>query len=205
VSVARCRPPGLALTSAFTACPPQRFKDPQFERILSAAKCPNSSPDAAVACLRALPWTELRHISIAESDRALQPESYILGSYPWTAGLDGGPENGGFFADEPSAVLQAGDFARVPLLLGDVEDEGTQFAPHNFEDTAALERWIRSESCCTRGLDVRADPVCQRSTLRSPRPARPSSSWPRCWRATRTTRSWARRTTSTPLIKTTAL
>lgn len=118
-------------------------KDTQYDRVLSSARC--DSADDHLACLRALPWQDLRTISVDESTRAQQPGTYIRGYYPWNAILDGGPDRLGFFSARPSVVIKEGAFARVPVLHGDCEDEGTYFAPHIFNDEQSFSDWLTSE------------------------------------------------------------
>ncbi|PWN45436.1 alpha/beta-hydrolase [Ceraceosorus guamensis] len=138
---------------------PQSYKDDQFNRVLSDTECGSLDlanatlaepprafdPVAATAhleCLRALPWQKLRMVTNVEADRALKPEGYILGSYAWTPAIDGGPEEGGLFSDRASDLLSSRLYARVPMLSGDDEDEGTVFAPDTFNESPSFEDWL---------------------------------------------------------------
>lgn len=125
---------------------PPRFKDPQFDRVIEQAKCQRPTPLEQIQCLRSVSWQTLRDISTGESVRARGPNAvYILGSFPWTAQIDGGPTQGGFFTSRPSVAIQNGDFAKVPLITGDVEDEGTMFAQRNFNSDAQVVDYFQSE------------------------------------------------------------
>lgn len=125
-------------------------KDAQFRRVLHSTRCAKADAGihARLACLRALDWHTLNNANLAEQVRAsnTQGMKYILGSYPWTATLDGGPDHGGLFADIPSKLLDRGDFANVPLLNGDCLDEGTIFAPQGLFNEDEFAHWFKSKS-----------------------------------------------------------
>lgn len=123
-------------------------RDGFWNEALSGVNCDPvalATPQARIDCIRKADWKDLRKIAIAQrnaTDWNVQHEKYALGSYPWTPVLDGGAGRGGFFGDPPSVTLAKGDFARVPLISGNVEDEGTLFAPDDFLDAATFDRWF---------------------------------------------------------------
>jgi acetylcholinesterase len=121
---------------------PITAKDAQYNRVLLAAGCQTASDH--LSCLRAVPWKEIRRLSLQESARASQPATYARGFYSWTGVIDGGPDKGGFYTSSPSAVISSGAYARVPILQGNCLDEGTYFAPHTFNNQADLSTWLRA-------------------------------------------------------------
>lgn len=95
-------------------------------------------------CLRSIDWTILRSSGITQNKDASKSHNrnYVLGNYPFVPVFDGGPQRGGFFVEQPSITVQDGRFASVPLMCGDVEDEGTVFAPHDIETNLDFLTWF---------------------------------------------------------------
>ncbi|PWN91962.1 alpha/beta-hydrolase [Acaromyces ingoldii] len=130
-------PGGPPIDSASTGT-----KTDQFNRLLDNVGCDqNDSNEGKLSCLRSQTWKTIRKASIQEQSRA--SSDYIRGSYPWTACIDGGVSRKGFFSDRPSVVLSQGNFAKVNLLSGNNEDEGTPFAPQSFDDEESFGDWYK--------------------------------------------------------------
>ncbi|CAO1627128.1 unnamed protein product [Sympodiomycopsis kandeliae] len=124
-------------------------RDDFWNEMLVSTNCADPSlgtPAARIDCARKAKWQDLLTISLRqrnETDWNLQRERFALGAYPWTPTLDGGAAIGGFFGQAPSVIQGQGDFAKVPIITGDVEDEGTLFAPHDFDDFAIGNKWLQ--------------------------------------------------------------
>lgn len=76
----------------------------------TASNTSSSSSSSSLDCLRALPFAEL--------NAALNGTS----ASPWAPMLDGD-----FIADYPTNLLAAGQFPRIPILIGTNQDEGAAF------------------------------------------------------------------------------
>jgi para-nitrobenzyl esterase len=83
------------------------------DEITTAAGC-DGAPDI-LACLRALPVADLLDAATTEE------------SGPGIGASLGVSVDGGFLPDEPRVILDSGDFARVPYMLGTNTDEATIF------------------------------------------------------------------------------
>ena len=131
-------------------------KDAQYQRVLANTGC-NTQKAATgkslarthLDCLRSIDWRTLRAVHLAESTRARDPASFVLGAYAWSASADGGPGEThnnvtGFYSGIPSLALNAGNFADVPLIAGNNQDEGTIFAQQTIFTDAQLSNWIRN-------------------------------------------------------------
>lgn len=82
--------------------------------VAEALNCGHLASSAAVrACLRAVPWGAVLNATAAAVDKR------------GTSATVGGAE----FGQAPWSALQAGAFAKVPLLLGNVAEEGFAFVP----------------------------------------------------------------------------
>lgn len=129
------------------AIPEPAHQDDVWNVTLSDAGCRGNSFQTAQArlnCIRGADWTVLRTSASNRNNVNGSPGSYALGNYPFLPTFDGGARRGGFLARPPSQTLSAGAFASVPIMIGDVEDEGTIFAPRSFDDTSDLEDWLRA-------------------------------------------------------------
>ncbi|PWN22293.1 alpha/beta-hydrolase [Microstroma glucosiphilum] len=128
------------------AIPEPAHQDDVWNVTLSDAGCGGDSYQTAQArlnCIRGADWTVLRTSANNRNDRSGDPGHYYLGNYPFLPTFDGGARRGGFLARPPSETLSAGAFASVPIMIGDVEDEGTIFAPRDLGNSSSLEDWFR--------------------------------------------------------------
>ncbi|GAA6005766.1 hypothetical protein JCM10207_005326, partial [Rhodosporidiobolus poonsookiae] len=89
--------------------------------------------DALLACLRELPLPELYTATRVLTDRS--PVDAWFPYYPvlegeWgtgEGGADGARGQGGWINVRPSERITRGDYAKVPVVMGSVRDEGTRF------------------------------------------------------------------------------
>lgn len=128
------------------AVPEPAHQDDVWNITLSDAGCRGTSYQTAQArlnCIREVDWTILRTSANNRNANNGDQGNYYLGNYPFLPTFDGGARRGGFLARPPSETLSAGAFASVPIMIGDVEDEGTIFAPRSFEATPSFEAWFR--------------------------------------------------------------
>lgn len=136
-------------------------RDNFWHEMLVALKCDGdalNTPAARIDCVRKANWQDLRRISQDqhnETDWNVQHQRYALSSYPYTPVLDGGAGAGGFFGVAPSVALARGDFARVPLIAGDCEDEGTLFAPTDFSPQDSS-KWLQQVAFANTSVSVAA-------------------------------------------------
>ena len=133
---------------------PVKYKDEQYARVLALSGCATDEAEDGKSlarthldCLRQRDWQTLRAVHLAEASRASNPNTYPLGVYAWTAALDGGPcisHNNvtGFYAGPPSTIIAQGQYADVPMIAGNNQDEGTQFTPQGIFDDAQLADWL---------------------------------------------------------------
>lgn len=97
--------------------------------------CDSANHDDAelVKCLRALPLAQVLHGGVAAEalrdafekvGAAWYPQLYPV--MPWGPAIDGSPSG---LLDTPWNLIQAGKFARVPVILGTNANEGNMFIP----------------------------------------------------------------------------
>lgn len=90
-----------------------------FNQVVAAAGC-SSAPDA-LACLRALPYQT--YLNAANSVPA------IFGYRSLDLSYLPRPDNSSFFFPySPEVPVRSGAFTRIPIIIGDQEDEGTLFS-----------------------------------------------------------------------------
>lgn len=83
---------------------------PLFDTIVAATAC--SAAKDRLACLRAVPATELGNIGVQHQ-----------WAYHWGPVIDGH-----YIADTPMDMVRAGDFLQVPIFVTDCIDDGTIFS-----------------------------------------------------------------------------
>lgn len=127
------------------AMPLPQDRDLIWNTTLIATKCNVQGAQRRVDCLRGINWHHLLEESRSVPDAVSFDTDgpYLLGSYPWSPVVDGGSSRGGFFDGAPSRILARGDFASVPLIAGNCDDEGTLFAPRQFTSPEKFESWFR--------------------------------------------------------------
>jgi carboxylesterase type B len=123
-----------------TAVPVQDVSHPKpqaiYDTAVKTAKC-DKAPDS-LACLRALPYPDLLK-ALGSVPSLLGYTSVDLSYLPRPD-----PKNK-FFAVSPEQSGLSGQFAKVPLIIGDQEDEGTMFAlfQNNLTTTADLVNYLK--------------------------------------------------------------
>ncbi|KAK1990266.1 carboxylesterase [Colletotrichum falcatum] len=115
--------------------PIARFPDadawqPYFDALLRKTGCAGGGSAARIGCLQALPWQTLNGI--------------FNGSDPLgaTAPGFGAVVDGDFITAQASTLLRRGEFAPVPLLLGNNFDEGTAYAAQGVDTTEDFASWL---------------------------------------------------------------
>lgn len=143
-----------AASGASMALPSDR--DLTWNLTLSRTGCNAQTAQARVDCLRGLDWNVLRNESIRLSAEFAfdTPGPYLLGSYPWSPVIDGGSQRGAFFDRAANKIVAQGNFAKVPLIAGNCQDEGTIFAPHQFTTEDQFSSWVRQVHFATGNLTV---------------------------------------------------
>ncbi|GAA5984602.1 hypothetical protein JCM10908_003417 [Rhodotorula pacifica] len=107
-------------TSFSTAYLPISVYQARYDAVVNQTGC--SSAANTLACLRALPLAAFNASASA---------------FKWNPVVDGD-----LISDYPSKVVAAGNYAKVPLLIGANTDEGTAFGPKHMNTTADLKRVI---------------------------------------------------------------
>ncbi|CAO1630652.1 unnamed protein product [Parajaminaea phylloscopi] len=131
-------------------------RDPSWLEVLNVTGCNLQGAQRRVDCLRDVDWQVLRNESFRMSNEVSfgTPGPYLLGSYPWAPVIDGGSSRGAFFDRGASDILAKGNFAQVPLIAGNCADEGTIFAPKQFDSQELFESWFRQVHFATGNLTV---------------------------------------------------
>jgi acetylcholinesterase len=96
------------------------YQEIQFDEFSSSLGC-SSSPEQ-LACLRAVDINILQTANVPMQ----YPGQNLQAAYVWTPVVDGS-----FIVDNPLKLYQTGQFVKVPLISGDVTNEGTLFTPSN--------------------------------------------------------------------------
>ncbi|CRG91025.1 hypothetical protein PISL3812_08073 [Talaromyces islandicus] len=90
-----------------------------YEDVISRTECAQSSN--SLECLRTL-----NSSTLLSASSALSIEPFLQGGNP--AFIPRPDNSSAFFSTSPDAAVAAGKYAKVPVLTGDSEDEGTLFA-----------------------------------------------------------------------------
>lgn len=108
-----------------------------YNSVVSAAGC--STAADTLACLRALPYTVL-HNAMNSVPGIFSYRSLDLSYLPRPDPSDN------FFPTSPDVAVANGDFTKVPVIIGDQEDEGTLFSltQANITTTDQLTQYITS-------------------------------------------------------------
>jgi carboxylesterase type B len=83
----------------------------------------NSNSEESLGCLRSLPLETLLNAEIAVSTTDSLTKSVLEVSIPVV--------DGDFLPEAPSKLFSRGRFAKVPMIAGWAEDDGTIFTPQN--------------------------------------------------------------------------
>lgn len=124
---------------------PPSVRDDLFNMTLSRAGCERENgTDASVtfACLRAVQADALRTISVELSQLSSNDSTVPRGRDTWVPVLDGGNATDGFYAAQPSVLVQQNRLVNVPIMIGDVLDEGTVFAPRTITTDQGTADWL---------------------------------------------------------------
>lgn len=114
---------------------------PYFDALVARTGC-DAGPAAAadrLGCLRALPWQTLNALfnSSAPAGGAIDG----VATPPLSAVVDGD-----FITGQGAALLRAGKFAPVPLLLGNNFDEGTAYAQKGIDTDAGFAGFLAAST-----------------------------------------------------------
>lgn len=104
------------------------FYQPFFDTLVSSVGCTGASDK--VACLRTVPLEAL-NVTLREQQS--------IWSFPSIDGV--------VYHELASVSLNAGKFAKVPLLIGSNSDEGASFGPKGINTTQQLRDYITSSMC----------------------------------------------------------
>jgi carboxylesterase type B len=102
----------------------------QYRQVLSAANCSD------ITCLRRL--------SSEDFDNTQQQVLSTSNSYPYGLSYFGPTVDGDYIRDLPTKELQAGHFAKVPLITTRDGNEGALFTPQNITTDEAFQTRIRA-------------------------------------------------------------
>jgi carboxylesterase type B len=103
-----------------------------YDQVVTAANCSSGHLDS-LRCLRDLPYPQFR--AAVETFPDLWGYSSL--DIPYIPRFD--PNDDGFFSTSPEVAVQCGEFANVPIIIGDQEDEGTLFSLAQFNLTSTEE------------------------------------------------------------------
>ena len=108
-----------------------------YDTVVEAAGCATAAD--TLACLRTVPYDTLNAASSSQPD-FLSYRSLDLSYLPRPDPSDN------FFSQSPEDALACGNFAKVPVIISDPEDEGTLFASstRNVTDTDAIVQYLSS-------------------------------------------------------------
>ncbi|CAD6929737.1 unnamed protein product [Tilletia controversa] len=120
-----------------------------FANLTAMVNCPND--ETSVQCLRQIDQVILANASaIIAQNYSSNP---YLGYWPWTPVQDAAVD-GFWFREQPSKLVNKGQYAVVPMITGDCADEGTIFAAHDLENATSFDQWFRHIAVA----DVSTDP-----------------------------------------------
>jgi carboxylesterase type B len=113
-----------------------------YDSVAFAAGCLNTWSETttdSLACLRKVPYTQLLN-AMNSVHGVFGYRSVDLAYLPRPDPSDN------FFAVSPEAAVQNGSFAKVPIIIGDQEDEGTLFSlsQFNITTTKQLTAYLKS-------------------------------------------------------------
>lgn len=121
-----------------------------YDRLVNDMGC--SGTRDTLDCLRDIPYEMLKQ---GVQDLSPGMFSYKCLSLTWPITVDGD-----FLSDSPISLVQAGSVARVPVLIGNTEDEGTLFAlgVTNITTDAQAREYV-GEKCMKGAPDFEVDKV----------------------------------------------
>jgi len=108
-----------------------------FDQVTAAAGCASAADK--LACLRAAPYATF--LNAVESAPAIFSYRSLDLSY-----LPRPDNSSAFFPSSPEQAVNAGNFTKVPIIIGDQQDEGTLFSlsQSNISTTAELVTYLQS-------------------------------------------------------------
>ncbi|KAJ7220049.1 carotenoid ester lipase precursor [Mycena pura] len=101
---------------------------PSYDQIVSLSGCSSSSD--TLACLRTVPYQTLLD-AVNQTPSIFSYMSLRLAYTPWTDGV--------FLTENAQDLLANGEYAKIPFINGDVQDEGTLFSLSNSNITTSDE------------------------------------------------------------------
>ena len=106
----------------------------QYDRLVSKTGC--ATTNDTLSCLRGLTYQKL----LAGVDAPAYPEG-AGGSpvYAWNPVLDGS-----FVRDLPLRMFANGQYVHVPIIFGDVTDEGTEFTPQTIATKTSSRNFLKN-------------------------------------------------------------
>ncbi|KAJ3570757.1 hypothetical protein NP233_g4192 [Leucocoprinus birnbaumii] len=110
----------------------------QFESLANAVDCKEGNDAEKLKCLRSRPLEKLR-TAVDATNGFFAISSSALEWHPWV--------DEKLFSDNPFKLVQQGKFARVPVVTGNVDDEGTIFTLAITGDVFTPEetiKWIKT-------------------------------------------------------------
>jgi carboxylesterase type B len=128
-----------------------RHRD-RYNMFLASTPCAHKvGASEQLACLRGLPTQAVQ----AANTRSIM---YLLGLkqekswqapffFPWTPVIDGD-----FISESPYELVKQGKYADVPLLVGNILDEGTLFTPTDLHNETVLLPWMRRSVLAAEGV-----------------------------------------------------
>ncbi|KAF2167133.1 hypothetical protein M409DRAFT_54332 [Zasmidium cellare ATCC 36951] len=133
------------------------YQEIQFRNFSSTLGCDTSLDQ--LACLRNVDISKLQTANIPLT----YPGEFLAAEYIWTPVVDGV-----FVQGNPLGLYQQSKFVKVPLISGDVTDEGTLFTPKTISSAAGVTSFVAANY-----PDLSSSDLAQVNTLYLP----PSSSY----------------------------
>jgi carboxylesterase type B len=123
----------LAPAMSVSSAKPQAI----YDQVVQVAGCTNASN--SLECLRAAPYD--RFLNAVNSVPAILGYRAVDLSY-----LPRPDPNSNFFSFSPQIAVRNGDYAKVPIIIGDQQDEGTLFSliQTNITDNTLLVQYLAS-------------------------------------------------------------
>ncbi|KAF4610977.1 hypothetical protein D9613_006503 [Agrocybe pediades] len=123
----------FAQSGSFLSSSPTSRGQVYYDKLVKDADCEDSSD--TLGCLRNVPLDTLR----GAVDKSPDIFSYRGGAIIWTPHVDGS-----ILQDSPFNLVRDGKISKVPLVIGNMDDEGTNFALQytNHTSDGHFEDWV---------------------------------------------------------------
>ncbi|CAD6887433.1 unnamed protein product [Tilletia controversa] len=126
-----------------------------YDNLLNYTGCSSTSSSKALACLRSVSASKFAAANL----KVILNPAVSLGVV-YTPPV----RDGDFFPDSPNSLVRSGKFADVPILIGNMNDEGTLFAPTTRSGPAAFEKFARGFLQTNTTPSTQVNPVFQNLT-----------------------------------------